>query len=540
MTRVADAAQKMIAEATLEELVTSRAFFGLTTASNVQRAFCRVADGVALGPLWDDPAVRDALGGVCPEPHRPFEVAWLASIRSAKSLIAAAACVRWSQCVDLDGADGLGPGEVARIPVLSLDKDKAGAVLEHLIGRVMASPLLRLLVVGNPRGDGLDLRHPSGRVVEAVVAAGKRAGGATVSRWLAGIVFDEFPRMLGHDDAVVNWDETRNAAMGRVRKGGQMFHIGSPHAPFGPAHEMFTASFGKPTRELVVMRSPGWSTNPIWWTPERVEHARRTNPDFKTDVAADFASPEEAFFAAEQVEAAERQGDIELPRRPRATYAAYMDPATRGNAWTLVVVSLLDGVVTVAVAREWVGSRDIPIDPKSALRQIARLCESYGISSLETDQWLGDGLVALAGDLGEDEHGRAYPTLTLHQVAPTAAQNVARARGIGTRLTLGTISLAQVTTSRPVATPPRPGEQRFETTTTRSLSLDLKRMRKQVTQAGAAVKLPKASDGRHCDFAPPMLLAIAGYLEEVAPEPDVEAEDRYLRGLERRFREGDM
>ena len=42
---------------TLETKLCDPAFFGLTTASPLQRAICRVADGKALGGLAADPVV---------------------------------------------------------------------------------------------------------------------------------------------------------------------------------------------------------------------------------------------------------------------------------------------------------------------------------------------------------------------------------------------------------------------------------------------------------------------------------------------------
>jgi len=386
-----------MATAPLEELVASPHFFGLTTASNVQRAFCRTVDGLPMGELWHDDAVKRAFDGVEPPVGAPREVSWLSAIRTAKSLIGAAMCVRMSQRCDLSQ---LGPGEVARVPVLSVDKDKAQAVLNHLIGRVMASPLLKMLVIGKPTAEGLTLRHPSGRPVQAMVVAGKRAGSAVVAYWLAAVEFDEYPRMHGSDDAVVNWDDTRAAARGRILPGGCILNIGSPWAPEGPAYTQVTTHFGKPTTDLVVLRSNGADTNPSWWTPARVEEDARTNPNHRTDCLAEFATPEEALLSSAGVDGAVRAAPERLPFVPGADYSAAMDPATRGNGWTLVLVTRDGRKLRIALALEWIGTRDVPLDPGVVLDEVKEALAPYGVTSVATDQHMGDALARLARDRG--------------------------------------------------------------------------------------------------------------------------------------------
>ena len=475
-------ARHWLASASLEELVTSRHFFGLTTASPVQRAFCRVVDGEPMGALADDAAVMAAFGGVLPPGGVPREVSWLSAIRTAKSLIAGAICVRMSQRADLSQ---LGPGEVARIPVLSLDKDKAQAVLNHLIGRVMASPMLRMLVIDKPSAEGILLRHPTGRRVEAIVTAGKRAGSAVVAYWLASTVFDEFPRMAGADDAVVNWDESRAAARGRILPGGLILNIGSPWAPEGPAYTQATTHFGKPTRDLVVMRSTGAATNPSWWTPERVAEDERTNPNHRTDCLAEFATPEEALFSSQIVADSIRTSPLELPPRPGAEYAAAMDPATRGNGWTLVLVTREGEKLRVALACEWIGTRDKPLDPGVVLDAIRVALEPYGVSAVATDQHMGDALERLARDRG----------LSLTQWTLTDAERTRRYLAMRTRFAMSHIEIPAV----------------------EHLRTDMIRVKRRVTQSGVSIVLPLTSDGRHCDYAPAMMLALSRYLDDVKP-----------------------
>lgn len=506
----AAAARDWMAEAPLEELVTSKHFFGLTTASPAQRAAYRAFEGEPLGSLSEDADVMAMFGGAAPPTIPPFELSWLSGVRVAKSLSAAGAAVRWSQRVVIPSY--VGPGEVPRIPILSLDKDKATAVLNHLRGRIYASPLLKMLVLDEP-AEGITLRHPSGRPIDVMVMAGKRAGASVVAYWLAGLIFDEFPRMRGaYDDAVVNWDETRAAAVSRILPGGGIMNIGSPHAPFGPAFNQVRDHFGKPTKKLVVMMAPAWVVNPVYWTPERVDDARN-DPDFETDVAGNFATPEESFFSVQLVEACMRVA-LKEPRLNGAEYAAFIDPATRSNAFTLVIVTRRGNTLVVACAMQWIGTRNNPLDTGFVLTEIGAVIKEYGIEFVTTDQYMGDALKTQAQERG----------FNLYQLNLSHAEKLQRALKFRTKLGLREIELCPVTTWRAGLTE-----------TTQHLRDDVKRVRRVVTQETVKVHLPITEDGRHTDFWPPLSMAMGAYLDDVQPTA-VKQEDPETR----RMRESSM
>ena len=164
---------------TTEQLLVSPQAFGLTTASPLQRAICRAVDGLPLGDLALREDVREAIGDVdaLPVGKPPHEVHILAAIRTAKSLLSAATTIRASQTVDVSG---LARGDIIRIGVVSLKLENTRAVMNHLVSNLRAKPLLRPLLVGDPEAaseSGVELRHPSGRIVEVVPVPLDRAGG---------------------------------------------------------------------------------------------------------------------------------------------------------------------------------------------------------------------------------------------------------------------------------------------------------------------------------------------------------------------------
>ena len=472
---------RTIANASLEWKLTDPLAFGLTTATSLQRAICRIADGAPLEGLERDRTVIAALGGVFGASHeRPHEVVILSGIRTAKSLMAA--CAAFHVAVTCD-VSMLRPGEVPRVPVVSLKKDLADVIMSHLVGSMKASPLLAKFLIGDPSGDGLMVRHPSGCPVEICVVAGARAGASLVARWTAGCVFDEFPRMVGEDEGVVNWDEQRRAVVHRILKGGQLWHIGSPWAPYGPAFELVTEHHGKPSSELVVFRAPAPAMNPVWWTPERIADARRKDPDAaKTDIDAEFRSPDEALFSSESIDACLRKTQLTIGREDGCEYYAAMDPATRGNGWTLAVVTRRAGKITIVAAREWIGSRDEPLDPGDVLDEAADIVMGYGITTIHSDQVMGDALRKLANQRG----------ITLAQWTYSGLEKAKRYLGIRTQLEMRNVDMPNVP----------------------HLRTDLLHIRKRVTPEGVRIVLPMTSDGRHCDWGPTLMLALSKLLPD--------------------------
>ena len=472
-------ADQAVASASLEWRLTDRLAFGLTTASDLQRAICRVAEGRALGSLSSSPVVQRALGATPLRLARPRELVVLSGIRTGKSLVAGCIGTHMALTCDLSA---LGPGEVPRVSIVSLTKDLSEVIFNHIVGRIQHSPLLSRFLAGPPSAESVMLRRPDGRLVEIKVVAGSRAGSSLVARWSAGCIFDEFPRMVGGDDAVVNWDDSREAVLLRLLPGAQLVHIGSPWAPYGPAYDLVQQRFGKPTEDMVVVRAPAYDMNPYYWTEARVEAAKAEADVFRTDVLAEFASPDEALYSAAVVDACTRQGAEQLPPKPGNTYYAAMDPATRGNGWTLVIATREAGRTIVVLAREWRGTRDRPLNPGVVLAEIAGILAAYSLDTVDTDQAMGDAIIALGDLVG----------LSLVPWRYTSAERTGKALSIRTRLDSNELEL-----------PPN-----------HRLRADLLQVRKRVTPGGAVVDLPLTSDGRHCDYFPSLMLVLSRLLPE--------------------------
>lgn len=419
------------------------------------------------------------------EARRPGHIVLLSGIRTAKSLMAAALAIYAAMTCDLER---LGPGEIPRVSVVSLKLDLAQVVFRHLVGHLIAKPLLKAFLFGNPTADTVTLKRLDGRLVEIKVVAGSRAGASLVARWSAGCIFDEAPRMIGSDDGVINLDDARAAVRGRLLEGAQLFEIGSPWQPSGPIFETVANHFGNPGGPTLVVKAPGPDMNPVWWTPKRVKALKAADPTaYQTDVLAQFADAPEALFPVASLEKCTRPDAEPIPWQRGHDYAAAMDPATRGNAWTLVVGTRKGDTKSVVYNRQWIGSPAEPLSPRQVLTEIKDILSLYGIDWVYTDQWAPDPLRELGHDVG------------LHLLdEPWTAKNKADSfLGLSSEIAQGKIEL------------PRD----------RILLNDLKVTQRKVTQNGVAIHLPRTPDGRHADYAPALAKVFARWIEEDREPP---------------------
>jgi hypothetical protein len=401
------------------------------------------------------------------------------------------------------------------VSIVSLKLDTSGVAYRILTATVQASPLLRALIIGEPTSEVLTLRHPNGLSVEIACVAGAKAGAGLVARWSAGVVFDEAPRMVGADDGIVNLDDAVHALLGRLLPGAQALYIGSPWAPFGPVYDMVTERWGSPTDAQVVLRGTGPMLNPYWWTPERCAALRERDPvAYRTDVMGEFADPESSMFSSALIEGATRAEPAELEPNPLWSYSAAMDPATRGNSWTLVIATCTgtEGLIrkySIALAVQWTGSKLSPLSPEAVLGEIAAVCRRYGLEVVWTDQWAADALRDLANRVG----------LAVMEERVTEQRKLEMYEALKLRLESGELEL-----------PPVP-----------QVREDLLKVRKRITQTGASIVLPRTSDGRHADYAPALALALSqpiGEPQELPTPVDEMAEHRRarIREIERKRR----
>lgn len=404
----------------------------------------------------------------------------------------------------LYGRHNIPPGDVGVVPIVSTDKPEAmgrlrtiEAILDALgvAYKPCKAPILGIELVDRP-------------IAFRVYAAS-----------IAGV--SGFTSIFVLLDEVAKWadkDTGANPAKEVIRSirptmltqpNARMVLSSSPWGMLDAHYDAFEAG---DTPLQTVAYAPTWVANPtITEEQTRIEEPDESTwlREFKAEPQAEI---EEGLLTEMLVDRAVRKPVldpqtrklvVDLPRMPGHFYVATMDPATRGNAWTLVVATRgPDRVRRVALAREWRGTRAIPLVSKDVLLEIRELIKPYGLTWVTSDQWAGDPLRDTAREVG----------LTLVLEPWTHINKCEAYVGLRTMLL----------------------DEELELPPVDAVKTDLLGIRKKLTRNGVTYEL--ATQGaRHSDFAPAIAMA-AAKVRGVArldppPKSDVEKAEEHKRSF---------
>jgi hypothetical protein len=529
-----DKAAERALRTNLEAIVTFRAGLGLTAATPLQRAICRIATGEPLAELASHPDVIEAVGRVDLLWGQPDELYLLAPSRTGKSTIIAGLALRATQTVDLAAAGDV-KGERPRYTIISIEKDKAKAIFA-VIAEALRGPFAHL-AARDPSDSSLTaiVHHPSGAEVEIVVAAGKAGGAAVLSRWCIGLALDEATRMHG-DERQISVKATRTAALDRLLPGAQIVYLGSKWGTEGPVYEAAKEHGGRPSRQKSVVvigweGCEGHTLNPLQYPPGKYEAIRAKDDGESAWLVAtnQWQSPPQKIFALSYLQklarpaarcdcdARQRAGlpssnsepacpHNDSPPHPRQHYVAVIDPATRGNAWALVLLTvreLIDGYRDdVALCRQWQGSSAAPLDPNAVFAEIAELLRPYRCNRVYTDPWGADALRTVA---------RQHGLYLIEVLSP---------EGKALRMADKVQSFEAVKSALAMHERGHHDHRSLELHPCPALLGDLSRVVKRTTLSGVVVELPLTGDGRHCDYAAALALGYTQVLQRPDREPE--------------------
>lgn len=256
----------------------------------------------------------------------------------------------------------------------------------------------------------------------------------------------------------------------------------------------------------VTAHAPSWVANPS--VTEEDTHVLEPDPStWEREYAAiPQAEIAESLFTEAELDKSTRVSPVLVPREDGVTYAAAIDPGTRGNAWTFAVAGLrfIGGIVkrSVVHAQEWRGSTAAPLSPKATLMEMKPVLESYGIDCVWTDQASGDALRDIAADLG-----------ILLIIEPwTQASKLTAYKNLQTWVRNDEIELAPI----------------------EHVKQDLLGVRRKYARAGVTIDLIKTPDGRHSDYAPTVAVVTSKLIVAPVQEKQRTAEDIALEARKAR------
>ena len=369
----------------------------------------------------------------------------------------------------LYGGHKIPPGDIGYVAIISTDRPEA-------LGRLRTIEAIL---------DTLGVTHrPCTGGIIGIEVVGERIGFRVFTASIKGV--SGFTGIFVFCDEVAKWADADTGAnpaaevLASVRPtmktqpGARMVLSSSPMSTLDAHYDAYEV--GESSLQVTAW-APTWVANPTVTEaecaidePDEVKFAREYG-------AIPQAETETALLTGALVDRARRRipEPWDLPHVPGHRYAAAMDPATRGNAWTLVIATKgIDGVRRVALAREWRGSRKYPLSPKAVMLEVEQHLTTYFLKWVTTDQAAVDYLRDLCP-----------PGISLRE-APWTQQNKAtgyehvRTLLLDDRLTI----------------PPDP-----------NVKADLLGIKKVFTRVGVQYLLAERA-GRHSDFAPALALAV--------------------------------
>jgi hypothetical protein len=289
----------------------------------------------------------------------------------------------------LYGLHAIPPGDVGVVAIISARRPDA---LERL--RTIKAILEAIGVAYDERGDSVELK--SRRVVFTVFTAS-----------IAGV--SGFTSIFVLCDEVAKWRDSDTGANPAAvvissvaptmatQPNAKLFLSSSPMGLLDAHADAFALG---DTAHQMTAHAASWEANPTLTE----EATRALEPDEVTWAREYAAIPQAEGETSHLTEALVAKNTLHAgDMRPddRHTYVATIDPATRGNAWTLTIGCLTDNAVRrIVLTRQWLGTKKVPLVPGDVFREIALLLQPYRLKYLHSDQFSEDTLREIARQHG--------------------------------------------------------------------------------------------------------------------------------------------
>lgn len=392
----------------------------------------------------------------------------------------------------LYGQHNIPPGDVGTVAIISTRRDEAAKRLRTITAILDALGVAHRPLSGSALGVEL-----VGRPIAFQVFAASIAG---VSGFTAVFVLcDEVAKWLDSDTGANPATEVLASARPTMatQPNARIVLSSSPMGMLDAHYDAYEA--GDDAFQLTAY-APTWEANPTLSEADTRLLERDESTWLREYAAVPQAEVESALLTEMLVDRATREGPADLPREPGHYYAATIDPATRGNAWTLAVATRgPDRVRRVVLCREWRGTASAPLVPTDVFVEIRELLKPYGLTWLTSDQYAGDALKDIARKAG----------LTLSLEPWTQSNKREAYEGLRSMLL----------------------DEELELPPDLSVKLDLLGIRKKLTRNGVTYEL--ATQGaRHSDYAPAIALAalkVRGIAKPPPPPPKTADEEQTER-----------
>jgi len=271
------------------------------------RTVAKILDGQPLDK--SELALYRQITGRQAAPAEPFTEAYLIKPRRAGGTLFAAALGLHAALQDY--RDRLGPGEVATVAMIAVDRKQARQLMNYVKGLVADSPVIAAEVTDQTR-ETITFAH---RVQLEVHTTSFRS---TRGYSYAAVVLDELAYMRDEFSATPDLELVRAVRPGLANLGGRLLGLSSPHSRRGHLYAMHQQHYGKPS-DVLVIQAGGPVLNPTI-DQKVIDRARAEDPTAaRSEWDAQFREDISQWLADELLEAA-REGRTGGRKRPPVAF----------------------------------------------------------------------------------------------------------------------------------------------------------------------------------------------------------------------------
>jgi hypothetical protein len=330
---------------------------------------------------------REISGGRDP-PQRRVRELWLAiGRRAGKDSIASALATYLA--IYGDFKKHLRRGEKAVILCLAVDRTQAEIVFDYIRGYLEEIPLLRVMLVSASNGV---IELTNGVKIVVVTNSFRAIRGRTV----ACAILDEIA--FWRDERYANPDtEVYSALMPSLislrQSGSMLVGISTVYRRAGLLYEKFASHHGKSDDDVLFIRAPAVTFNPLLLQPEAQAEIERLRADDPSRAAAEWDSEWrtdiERFVSREMVEAAVISRRHEVEPVPRVNYAAFVDPSG-GSGEDSMTLSIVHRDRTGVVVLDLIRERKPIFSPEDVVGEFCDVLKTYRVRRVTGDRYAGE------------------------------------------------------------------------------------------------------------------------------------------------------
>jgi len=270
-------------------------------------------------------------------------------------------------------------GEGAFIVVIAPSLSQAQVAFEYISLYLHASPVLESLIVEERRSE-IELRN--GITIRCQPCSQVTVRGISVIC----AICDELG-FWKQDETAANPEREVIAALRPTMAtfpDAKLIKISTPYRKEGILYENF--------RDRDGLNYPVWQVstremNPTISGKVFTEAQSENDEHYRREYLAEFTDSLVGWIARELLDACVIPGRRELPPVRDACYIAVVDPAFRSSDFGFSILCKTGEDITVPYSTRWTGTREIPLQLETVLRQIKDILSRYGIGDVVGDQF---------------------------------------------------------------------------------------------------------------------------------------------------------